>query len=52
MQNISNAVRELFEANRSYYFNATYEQQTITGVLPEFSEQEALSKIQKMEEIK
>jgi hypothetical protein len=50
--NISNAVRESFEANMTYYFNATFEPRTTTGILPEVTKEEALSKIQKMKEIK
>jgi hypothetical protein len=50
-QNVSKAERELFEANKIYYFNATYERRTTTGVLPEVSEEEATQRMEKMEKI-
>lgn len=50
-QNVSKAKRELFEANKIYYFNATYERRTTHGVLPEVSEEEAIPLMKKMEKI-
>lgn len=51
-QNISIVQRELFEANKTYYFNATYERRTTTGILPEVSEDEAILLMKNMERIK
>lgn len=50
-QNVSKAKRELFEANKIYYFNATYERRTTPRVLPEVSEEEAIPLMKKMEKI-
>lgn len=50
--NVSIAERRLFSSNEKYYFDATYERRTDTGVLPEVVSQLAMKKVTKMKQVK